>query len=111
MSDPQVSVEVRQPQITVELGSPVVSIESPPNAITVTASGPPGPPGAAGSSMSFTQSTPQATWTIAHNMGFYPAVSIIDDLGNLVLAPITYLSINTVQIAFTRPFSGTAYLS
>ena len=111
MTDPQVTVEVRQPQITVESGTPVVSIESPPNTITVTASGPPGPPGAAGSSMAFTQNSPQATWVIAHNMNFYPSVTIIDGLGNVVLAPISYLSSNTVQIAFSRPFSGTAYLS
>jgi len=111
MTDPQITVAVQQPQVTVEQGVPVVMVESPSNTLTVTASGPPGPAGSPGSAMAITQATAQSTWTLNHNLGFYPNVTVLDDLGRQVITSVTYLSANTVQIAFNRPFSGIAYLS
>lgn len=108
MSTPEVTVEVAQPQITVQPISPVVTVESLSPEITVTASGPPGP---SGGSVAITQSAPLSTWVLTHGLGYYPSVHIIDSLGRTVIAPVSYPTLQTVQITFTAPFSGTAYLS
>jgi hypothetical protein len=59
----------------------------------------------------FTQSVPNNVWTIAHNLGFYPNVSVVDSSGNSVEGDIKYLDLNTVQISFIGGFAGDAYLS
>lgn len=57
------------------------------------------------------QSTSSATWTITHNLGFYPSVSVVDSGGNYVVGDVTYVSLNVVSIAFSSAFGGKAYLS
>ena len=48
------------------------------------------------------------TEVIGHNLGKNPAVSIMDESGNLCMADITYIDDNTVQIDFEDWFTGTA---
>jgi hypothetical protein len=60
----------------------------------------------------FFQSTPAASWSVNHNLGKYPSVSVVE-LGSkeVVFGNVTYLSTNSVQIDFASPFSGYAYMN
>jgi hypothetical protein len=58
-----------------------------------------------------TQSVSSATWTINHNLGFYPAVSVVDSGENVVIGDVTYISTNTLSVSFNASFGGKAYLS
>ena len=50
-------------------------------------------------------------WTIAHSLGYYPNVTIIDSTDEVVLADIAYPSASEVQITFATATSGRALLS
>lgn len=79
--------------------------------------GPQGPPGQSTTqvvgnlSFVWSQNEPSDTWLIFHNLGFFPAVSIVDSGNNVVEGTIQYIDDNTVQVTFALPFGGTAYLS
>lgn len=64
-------------------------------------------------SMSYThqQSEASARWTVTHNLGRYPAVTVVDSAGSKVTGDVRYTSVNSVVITFSAPFSGTAYFS
>lgn len=57
------------------------------------------------------QPVASATWTVAHNMGKNPSVSIVDSSGDEVIGKVAYVSPNQVVISFTAAFSGKAYLN
>lgn len=57
------------------------------------------------------QGSASTTWNVAHNLGFFPAVSVVDSGGNLVEGTVEYVDINNLIIRFTVPFGGKAYLS
>ena len=59
----------------------------------------------------FTQSAASATWTIAHNLGKYPSVTVIDSANTIVYGNPTYTDENNLTINFSAPFSGKAYLN
>jgi hypothetical protein len=58
-----------------------------------------------------TQSVSASTWTINHNLGFNPAVSIVDSGEIVVIGDVTYISTNTLSVSFNASFGGKAYLS
>lgn len=58
-----------------------------------------------------TQSAASSTWTIAHNLGFMPNVTVVDSGGNLVEANVTYTSTAVLSVTFSSALSGIAYLS
>lgn len=58
-----------------------------------------------------TQGTASATWTILHNLDFYPNVTVVDSAGTIVEGEITYTNRNQVVLTFSAAFSGKAYLS
>lgn len=58
-----------------------------------------------------TQGVSASTWTINHNLGFNPAVSVVDSGENLVIGDVTYISTNTLSVSFNASFGGKAYLS
>jgi len=76
-----------------------------------TVPGPQGPPGASGSTYIHTQGPPSAVWVITHNLGWWPAVSVVDTGGSLVEPDVHYDSINQVTLTFGSPTSGKAYLN
>jgi hypothetical protein len=55
--------------------------------------------------------TPEAVWTINHNLNRYPAVSCVDDQGNEVFGDVTYMDANTLSISFVDALTGVAYLN
>ena len=57
------------------------------------------------------QSIPSDIWTINHNLGFYPNISIVDSSGRSVEGDINYIDMNTVEASFAGAFAGEAYLS
>lgn len=75
--------------------------------------GPQGDPGPPGSDANFVynQVALSDTWTITHNLGKYPAVSIVDSGGTTIIGDIEYLSVNQVQLTFTTALVGSAYFN
>ena len=56
-----------------------------------------------------TQSTPSATWTVTHNLGYRPpGVHIEDAAGNDMNGNVTHVSDNQLQISFAVAVDGTA---
>ena len=64
-----------------------------------------------GASYVHTQSVSASTWTISHNMGFFPSVSVVDNGGNMVIGDVLYITENQVSISFSASFGGKAYFS
>jgi hypothetical protein len=77
--------------------------------------GPPGPRGPIGPSSGpgfvFNKATPGSIWTIVHNLGRHPSVTVVDSGGRKVEGDVIYGSDNSVVVSFSAPFSGTAYLN
>jgi len=64
------------------------------------------------------QSSSSNTWTVNHNMGKYPSVSIVECNptanevdGDLVIGEVTYNSINQLTIKFASSIRGVAYIN
>ena len=57
------------------------------------------------------QNSASDTWTIVHNLGKYPSVTVVDSAGTAVIGEVTYDNTNQVTIKFTSAFSGKAYLN
>lgn len=73
--------------------------------------GPAGSGGAGGSSYTHYQYLSDATWDITHPLGYVPNVSVVDSAGTHVHGDVRVLSTNRLQVQFSVPFSGTAFLS
>lgn len=58
-----------------------------------------------------TQAIPNAVWTITHNLGFMPNITVVDSFERVVEGSYVYLNEDTVQLTFDGAFSGKAYLS
>lgn len=61
----------------------------------------------------FVHNQPSAsnTWSITHNMKFFPNVSIVDTAQSKVIGEVEYLSENALTVTFSHSFAGKAYLS
>jgi hypothetical protein len=59
----------------------------------------------------YTQGAASALWSITHELGGYPSVTVVNSTGTVVVGTVTYISTSEIQIEFTAPFSGTAYLT
>lgn len=57
------------------------------------------------------QSVPASSWTIAHNLGCWPSVTVIDSAGSVVIGKVSYISNNQVLLEFASPFSGEAFIN
>ena len=57
------------------------------------------------------QWAPEQVWTINHNLGVRPTVSILDSGGNEVQAEVAHMSANQLLIRFALPVSGLARLT
>ena len=58
----------------------------------------------------FTQATASNTWTIDHNLGYYPAVKIFVDGYEVQPSQIFNPSLNRTIVSFTSPKDGVARL-
>lgn len=58
-----------------------------------------------------TQTLSSSEWTIFHGLNKTPNVIIFDDQSNQIFADIKFLSEDAVQITFSEPLTGTAFLN
>ena len=59
----------------------------------------------------FVQVSNLATWNINHNLNkFYPSVWVEDEFGETIIGNVKPIDKNNLQIIFTIPSKGTAYL-
>ena len=58
-----------------------------------------------------TQTLSSATWSVTHNLGKYPSVSIVDSAEEEVIGEVQHTDANTLVIRFSAAFSGKAYLN
>jgi hypothetical protein len=75
--------------------------------------GPQGPPGGLGGDANYvhSQGAPSATWTINHNLGKHPSVTVVDSGDNVVIGEVMYIDANNLTLNFSAPFGGKAYLN
>lgn len=74
--------------------------------------GPAGPPGSGGDlNYTHVQIAASTLWSVTHNLGKFPSVTVIDSGNTEVIGDVSYLTNNSLEILFTVPFSGTAYLN
>ena len=59
----------------------------------------------------FTQPTPSIEWTVQHNLGKFPSVSVVNNNNILMYGKTTYVDTNNLIINFSAGFSGKAYLN
>lgn len=59
----------------------------------------------------YTQNAPSNEWTINHNLGFFPNITVLDNQNRLLEVYIEYLNINTAKIVMNSACSGVAYLT
>ena len=57
------------------------------------------------------QAVASDTWTINHNLGYYPSITVVDSSGNVVKGEAAYTSSNQVILSFAGGFAGKAYLN
>lgn len=57
------------------------------------------------------QGTPQEEWVIEHNLGKYPAVTVINSAGEQIYCDVKFDSINQVTLKFGSPLSGSAFMN
>lgn len=101
-------------QVTVKIRTQRIEVNPVTSAITVINAGPIGPAGIDGGSAAtynHEQTTPNASWVINHNLGFYPNVTAFDDIGRVIEAAEIHHSVNQLEIQLLSPRAGTARLS
>ena len=62
-------------------------------------------------SYTYEKQTNSTTWNITHNLGFRPAVTVIDYGQNNVECDIAHTNENSLILTFSEAISGYAYLS
>lgn len=59
----------------------------------------------------YEQPSASAVWTINHNLGKHPSVTVVDSAGTVVVGDVQYTSNDQIICTFTGAFSGMAYLN
>lgn len=59
----------------------------------------------------YNQQSPSAKWTIQHNLGKHPSVTVVDSAGTVVVGDVQYIDDNIIEVSFSGAFIGTAYLN
>ena len=59
----------------------------------------------------YVQATSSNIWEITHNLNKYPAVTVVDSGGSVVVGEIVYIDKNNIRITFASAFSGKAYFN
>lgn len=69
--------------------------------------------GADGPDLNYThdQAIASAVWTITHNLGKNPSVTVVTSAGDEVEGTTHYIDSNTLEVTFSAPFGGKAYLN
>lgn len=59
----------------------------------------------------FVQNVASDEWIIDHYLDKNPSVTVVDSGGTVIIGTVNYLNQSRLQINFSAPFSGTAYLN
>lgn len=59
----------------------------------------------------FDQAVPSAVWTITHNLGKFPSVSVVDTQKEVYWGNIEYINSNQLKVTFSGSFAGQAFLN
>lgn len=57
------------------------------------------------------QTSTSALWNIAHNLGKFPSVTVVDSGNSVVVGEVEHITNNSLRISFRAAFSGKAYLN
>jgi hypothetical protein len=52
--------------------------------------------------------TSSASVTVTHNLGRFPAITVIDTADDVCVGDVLYVDLNTARLTFSAPFTGTA---
>ncbi len=61
------------------------------------------------SSYTHNQSSSSTLWTVTHNLGKFPSVTVVDSAGTWFVGDVSYTNENELTISFRYAFSGKAY--
>lgn len=50
-------------------------------------------------------------WLVEHGLGTWPSVTVCDTADSTVVGDVIYIDANRLEIHFSAPFSGVAYLN
>ena len=56
-----------------------------------------------------TQSVAAMVWTVSHNLGKKPSVTVVDSGENVVVGDVAYLDTNSLTVTFSVAFGGKAF--
>jgi len=59
----------------------------------------------------FNQLSPAEIWTVAHNLGKWPAVTIVDDNDELIYADVEFVDNDSLTITFSTAVAGRAFIN
>lgn len=109
------NISLSGPAITVAVQAPSTFAQSSatPSVATVEEAtrGPKGDPGTGTTAeITFYQDIPASTWAVAHNLGKFPSVRVVDSAGTLVFGDVQYVDSNNLNILFSSNFAGIAYI-
>lgn len=65
--------------------------------------------GGGGANYLHTQASSSASWTVNHNLGYRPAVSVRSPGGVEVEAEVTHTSVNQCVVTFAAPYTGSVF--
>ena len=70
-----------------------------------------GDPGDGASTFEHIQAAADSTWTVNHNLGFRPSVTVLSTGGLEMLAEVLHTSLNQALVYFDTPMAGVAVCS
>ena len=109
--------------VTVEPKIFEVTVVKEENIVSIAATGTQGPKGETGAkgdkgdkgddggNFTFEEQVGSSTWNITHNLGYRPAVQVIDYGNNNIEGEVEHTNANSLVIRFSEAISGYAYLS
>jgi hypothetical protein len=59
----------------------------------------------------FTQIAASNVWVVDHNLGKFPAVTVVDSANTEVIGEIEHINQNQTRISFSASFGGKAYFN
>jgi hypothetical protein len=62
-------------------------------------------------SYTHTQAVASTVWTVNHNLGKKPAVTVVDSGENVVFGDVTYVDLNILTVTFLAAFGGKCFCS
>ena len=121
MSDISINVTTVDIEVTVSDASVDVDVQEQPIEIIVMGGvGPQGPPGNDGRdgldspiqpAVIWDQQVASDLWVVIHSWPGFPSVTVVDTSGKIMIGDVKYINATRIEITFSVPVSGKAYLN